>query len=60
MDKERIDQIIDKHHGEASSLIQVLLEIQSENQLASQGGLGEGRRKIAGPYDADTAHSHLL
>jgi NADH-quinone oxidoreductase subunit E len=31
MDNERIDQIIAKHHGEASSLIQVLLEIQSEN-----------------------------
>ncbi|MEW6529816.1 MAG: NAD(P)H-dependent oxidoreductase subunit E [Thermodesulfobacteriota bacterium] len=31
MDKERIDQIIDKHHGEASSLIQILLEIQAEN-----------------------------
>jgi NADH-quinone oxidoreductase subunit E len=31
MDNDRIDQIIDKHHGEASSLIQVLLEIQSEN-----------------------------
>ena len=30
MDKDRIDQIIDKHQGEASSLIQVLLEIQSE------------------------------
>ena len=31
MDIERIDQIIDKHQGEASSLIQVLLEIQNEN-----------------------------
>lgn len=31
MDKERVDQIIDKHECEASSLIQVLLEIQSEN-----------------------------
>ena len=31
MDNHRIDQIIDKHKGEASSLIQVLLEIQSEN-----------------------------
>jgi NADH-quinone oxidoreductase subunit E len=31
MDIERIDQIIDKHDGEAGSLIQVLLEIQSEN-----------------------------
>lgn len=29
MENERIDQIIDKHHSEASSLIQVLLEIQS-------------------------------
>jgi NADH-quinone oxidoreductase subunit E len=31
MDIERVDQIIDKHGVEASSLIQVLLEIQSEN-----------------------------
>ena len=31
MNIERIDQIIDKHGGEASSLIQVLLEIQAEN-----------------------------
>ena len=31
MDTAKIDRIIDKHHGEASALIQVLLEIQSEN-----------------------------
>ena len=31
IDNVRTDQIIDKHQGEASSLIQVLLEIQSEN-----------------------------
>ena len=31
MEKDRIDQIIDKHHSEPSSLIQVLLEIQAEN-----------------------------
>jgi NADH-quinone oxidoreductase subunit E len=31
MDTARIDQIIDKHQGEASALIQVLLQIQSEN-----------------------------
>ena len=30
MDKARIDQIIDKHNAEPSSLIQVMLEIQSE------------------------------
>ena len=31
MDIDRIDKIIDKYHGEASSLIQVLLQIQSDN-----------------------------
>ena len=31
MDNDRIDQIIAKHQAEASSLIQVMLEIQSEN-----------------------------
>ena len=31
MDNDRIDQIIDKHRCEASSLIQILLDIQSEN-----------------------------
>ena len=31
MDIDRVDHIIDKHQGEASGLIQVLLEIQAEN-----------------------------
>ena len=31
MDSDMIDRIIDKHRAEASSLIQILLEIQSEN-----------------------------
>jgi NADH-quinone oxidoreductase subunit E len=31
VDNDKIDQIIEKHNSEASSLIQVLLEIQSEN-----------------------------
>jgi NADH-quinone oxidoreductase subunit E len=31
MDIQRIDQLIDKHHGEPSSLIQILLDIQAEN-----------------------------
>ena len=31
MDVKRVDEIIDKHQGEASSLIQVLLDIQAEN-----------------------------
>ncbi len=32
MDLERIDQIIDAHQNDASELIQVLLEIQTENR----------------------------
>ena len=32
MDIDRVDQIVEKHGGEASSLIQVLLEVQSENR----------------------------
>jgi NADH-quinone oxidoreductase subunit E len=32
MDSDRVDQIIDEYRGEASSLIQVLLAIQRENQ----------------------------
>jgi NADH-quinone oxidoreductase subunit E len=31
MNHDRVDQIIEKYQGEASSLIQVLLDIQSEN-----------------------------
>jgi len=31
MDTEAVDRIIDRHRGEPSSLIQVLLEIQSQN-----------------------------
>jgi NADH-quinone oxidoreductase subunit E len=30
MDSDRVDHIIDQHHGEPSALIQVLLQIQSE------------------------------
>jgi len=32
MNLNRIDQIIDEHEGEASSLIQVMLDIQTENR----------------------------
>ncbi|MDP2643595.1 MAG: NAD(P)H-dependent oxidoreductase subunit E, partial [Desulfobacterales bacterium] len=32
MDIQRVDQIIDRYQAEASALIQVLLEIQSENR----------------------------
>jgi len=39
MDPDRIDQIIDRHHAEASSLIQVLLAIQSESHWLSKEAL---------------------
>ena len=39
MDQKRIDEIVDKHKGEASSLIQILLDIQSENSWLPQEAL---------------------
>ena len=49
MDIERIDQIIDKHQGEASSLIQVLLEIQSENHWLPKAALERVSEKLHVP-----------
>lgn len=39
MDNDRIDQIIENHQGEASSLIQILLDIQSENSWLPRAAL---------------------
>lgn len=50
MNIERIDQIIDKHHGEASSLIQVLLEIQSENNWLPKEALLRVGERLKVPY----------
>ena len=49
MDNSRIDQIIEKHHGEASSLIQVLLEIQSENHWLPKEALERVSEKLQVP-----------
>jgi NADH-quinone oxidoreductase subunit E len=49
MDNDRIDQIIDKHQGEASSLIQVLLEIQSENRWLPKEALERVSEKLQVP-----------
>ncbi len=49
MDNQRIDQIIDKHQGEASSLIQVLLEIQSENNWLPKDVLAIISKKLQVP-----------
>ena len=49
MDHDRIDQIIDKHQGEASSLIQVLLEIQTENHWLPKEALERVRERLGIP-----------
>jgi NADH-quinone oxidoreductase subunit E len=49
MDTDRIDQIIDKHQGEASSLIQVLLEIQSENHWLPKEALERVSERLQVP-----------
>ncbi|RJR21642.1 MAG: NAD(P)H-dependent oxidoreductase subunit E [Desulfobacteraceae bacterium] len=49
MDNEKIDKIIDKHHCEASSLIQVLLEIQSENHWLPKEALERVSERLEVP-----------
>jgi NADH-quinone oxidoreductase subunit E len=49
MDREVVDRIIDKHHGEASSLIQVLLELQSENHWLPREALERVSEKLHVP-----------
>ena len=49
MDIERIDRIIDKHQGQASSLIQIMLEIQSENNWLPNEALERVGEKLQVP-----------
>ena len=49
MDKDRIDQIIGKYQGEASSLIQVLLAIQSENHWLPKEAIERVSEKLQVP-----------
>ncbi len=49
MNSDKIDQIIDKHQGEASSLIQVLLEIQSEKHWLPKEALERVSEKLQVP-----------
>ena len=49
MDIDRIDQIIGKHQGEPSSLIQVLLEIQSENHWLPKEAIERVSEKLEVP-----------
>ena len=49
MDNEKIDQIIDKHQGDANSLIQILLEIQKENRWLPKEVLEKVSKKLQVP-----------
>jgi NADH-quinone oxidoreductase subunit E len=49
MENERIDRIIDKHHCETSSLIQVLLEIQAENHWLPREALERVAERLQVP-----------
>jgi NADH-quinone oxidoreductase subunit E len=51
MDLSQVDRIIDEHHGEASSLIQVLLDIQGENRWLP----GEALSRISERLDVPIA-----
>jgi NADH-quinone oxidoreductase subunit E len=49
MDEGKIDQIIDKHQSKADSLIQILLEIQSENRWLPKEALEKVGKKLQVP-----------
>ncbi len=49
MDIEKVDQIIDKHHGDESALLQIMLDIQSENNWLSKEALGRVSEKLNVP-----------
>ncbi len=49
MEMDKVDQAIDKHHGEASSLIQILLDIQSENGWLPMEALRRVSEKLGVP-----------
>ena len=49
MDNERIDRIIEKYNNKASSLIQVMLDIQSENHWLPKDALERISQKLQVP-----------
>lgn len=49
MDIEKVDGIIARHHGEASSLIQILLDIQSENNWLPKEAINRVSEKLDVP-----------
>jgi NADH-quinone oxidoreductase subunit E len=51
MDNEKIDRIIDKYQSDASSLIQILLEIQRENRWLPKEALVRISKKLDVPLN---------
>ncbi len=51
MDIKKIDQVIDKHEGKASSLIQVLLEIQKEHHWLPHEALERVSERLQVPLN---------
>ena len=49
MNLDHVDQVIDQHEGEASALIQVLLEIQAENHWLPGEALDRVRERLDVP-----------
>ena len=49
MDMNRVDEIIDGHKGEASALIQILLDIQSENRWLPKEALARVGKRLDVP-----------
>ncbi|WP_457552003.1 complex I 24 kDa subunit family protein [Desulfobacula sp.] len=49
MNMDKIDQIIDKHHVEASSLLQILLDIQKEKNWLPKEALGRISERLDVP-----------
>jgi NADH-quinone oxidoreductase subunit E len=50
MDLARVDQVIDEHDGDASALIQVLLEIQAENHWLPREALDRVQERLDVPF----------
>ena len=51
MDNDKIDTIINKYQGDSGSLIQVLLEIQSENRWLPKEALDKVAKKLKVPLN---------
>jgi len=49
MDIEMVDQIIDRHNGEESALLQIMLDIQSENNWLTKEALGRVSERLGVP-----------